>query len=95
MSLIFVTWTMFISPGLWDKFDLDYVLGEEDQLFKFIDKFRYLGLEDLTQFLIKNSSVNVEFLENKTGEITAGTYFLSITEIVQRSANWDWCSTFW
>ena len=40
-------------------------------------------MEDLPQeFLLENYSMNVEFLENKTGEITAGTYLLSIAEIV-------------
>ena len=39
-------------------------------------------MEDLLQeFLIENCSTNVEFLENKTGEITAGLYLLSIAEI--------------
>ena len=40
-------------------------------------------MEDLPQkFFIENSSINVEFLNNKTGEITAGAYLVSITEIV-------------
>ena len=42
-----------------------------------------MGIEDLPQeFLIENSSVEMEFLENKTGEFTVGTYLLFITEIV-------------
>ena len=42
-----------------------------------------MGIEDLPQeFLIENSSVEMEFLENKTGEFTVGTYLLSIAEIV-------------
>ena len=32
--------------------------------------------------MVENSSINVEFLENKTGEITAETYMISISEIV-------------
>ena len=73
MSLVSVSWTFFKFPGLWDKFDLDYILHEGDQLFKFIGKFSYLEMEDLPQeFLIENSSINVELLENKTGELTAG-----------------------
>ena len=44
MSLMYVTWTMFKSPGIWDKFDLDCILSEGNQLFKFIGKFRYLGI---------------------------------------------------
>ena len=39
-------------------------------------------MEDLPQeFMIGNCSINVEFLENKTGEITAGAYLLSFAEI--------------
>ena len=43
MSLIFVSWTLFKSPILWDKFDLDYILFKGDQLFKFIGKVKRLG----------------------------------------------------
>ena len=83
MSLIPLSWTLFKSPGLWGKFDLDCILGKGDQLFKFIGKLRYLGIEDLPQeFLIENSLINVQFLENKTGEITAGANLLSIAETV-------------
>ena len=79
MSLMSITWT---SPGLWDKFDLYSILGKGDQLLKFIGKFRYLGIEDLPQeFLVENVSVNVKFLEDKTGEVTAGACLTSISEI--------------
>ena len=65
ISLMSVTWTLFRYPGIWDKFDLDCILVKRDKLFK---------MEDLPQgFLVENYSVNVEFLENKTGKITAGT----------------------
>ena len=81
MSFMSVSWILFKSPGIWDKFELDSILTY--QLFKSIGKFRYLGVEDLPQeFLLENYSMNVEFLENKTGEITAGAYLLSIAEIV-------------
>ena len=79
MSFMSVSWILFKSPGMWDKFELDCILARGDQLFKFIGKFRYLGVEDLPQeFLLENYSMNVEFVENKTGEITAGAYLLSI-----------------
>ena len=40
-------------------------------------------MEDLPQeTFLENSSINVEFLDNRTGEITAGAYLLSITESV-------------
>ena len=40
-------------------------------------------MEDLLQeIFIENSSINVEFFNKRTGEITAGAYLVSITEIV-------------
>ena len=87
MSLMYVTWTMFKSAGIWNKYDLDYILSEGNQLFKPIERFRYLGIGGLPkEFLIENSSINLEFLEDKTWEITAGAYLISISEIVNR--NW-------
>ena len=83
MSLISVSWTLFEAPGLWDKlWDVDSTLGKGDKLFEFIGKFRWLGMEDLPQeFWIKNCFINVEFLENKTGEIAVGACLQSIAEI--------------
>ena len=41
MSVMSVTWTRkFRSPGLWDKFDLTFILSKGYQLLKFIEKFR-------------------------------------------------------
>ena len=41
-----------------------------------------MSIDELPQeFLVENSSINVEFLENKTGKITAGTYLVCIAEI--------------
>ena len=81
MSLFSVSWTLCKSPSLQDKFDLDSKLGKRDQLFELIGKYLYLAVEDLAEeFLIEYCSINVEFLENKTGETTAGAYQVSITE---------------
>ena len=83
MSLISVSRTLFKYPGLWNKVDLDCIFGKGDQLFKFVRKIRYLGVEDLAQeFMTKNCPIYFELLENKTGEITIGAYLLSIAEIV-------------
>ena len=55
ISPISTSWALFKSPGLWDKFNLDYMSGKTDQLLKLIRKFRYLGMDDLPQeFLIEN-----------------------------------------
>lgn len=45
-----------------------------------ISGFRYLQVEDLPhRFLIDNCLIDVDFLENRTGEITNGAYSVSIT----------------
>ena len=83
MSLMWVSWTLFRSPGRWDKLGLDSILGKGNQLFKSVGKCRYLGMEDLPEeFFLECFTVNVQFLEIKTGKITTGAYLLSIAEIV-------------
>ena len=47
MSLISVIWKLFKSLGQWDQFDVGCMLGKGDQLFKYIDKCRYLGIEEV------------------------------------------------
>ena len=47
------------------------------------NNYRCLGMEDLLrEFFLENSAMNIEFLDNRTGEITAGKCYVSITEIV-------------
>ena len=48
MSPMSVIWTLLRSPTLWDKFDLDCILGSGNQLFVFLRKFRNLRMEDLS-----------------------------------------------
>ena len=47
MSPIAVDWTLFRSAGPFVTFDFDCLLSTGDQLFKFIVRVRYLGVEDL------------------------------------------------
>ena len=55
------------------------MLGKGDQLSEFFGKFRHFGTVDLSQeFLIENCSVNVEYLETKTEEVSSGPYLLYI-----------------
>ena len=57
ISLMSVCWT-FESASTWDSFDLDCRLQKGDLLFKSLNKYRYLGMEDLPlEFFIENSSV--------------------------------------
>ena len=54
MSLMSVCWTLFKSVSIWDSFDLDRILQKGDLLFKSVNNYRYLGMEDLPQeFLLK------------------------------------------
>ena len=78
-----VCWTLFKSASIWNSFDVDCILQYGDLLFKYLNNYRYRGMEDLPQeFFIETSTINVEFLNNKAGEITDGAYFVPITEIV-------------
>ena len=86
MSLMSVTWTLFRSPAIWDKFDLDSILRKWDHLFEDIGKFRYLRVEDLQQeVLVQNSSING--VSRKQGW---GNYSWGILDIYLR--NCKWCS---
>ena len=63
---------------LWFRLDIT-----ERGSFKSLNNYRHLGMKDLPQeFFIENLSTNVEFLNIRTGKITAGTYVLSIAEIM-------------
>ena len=71
MSLMSVCWTLFKSVSKWDSFDLDCILQKGDLLFKSLNNYRHLGMENLPQdFFIENVSINIEFLNIRTGEIT-------------------------
>ena len=62
--------------------DTGSILGKGDQLFNFISTFWYIAMESLPQEMFtENCFINVEFLDNKEGEITTRSYWLSIIEI--------------
>ena len=52
-------------------------------MFKSPTSYRYLGMKDLPQefFFIENSAINVEILNIRKENITAGAYLVSITGI--------------
>ena len=51
------------------------MISKWDQFFKFIGKFRYLGMVDLPQeFFIENCPINMEYLDINAGETTSGEY---------------------
>ena len=83
MSLMTISWTLFMLPSFWDLLDLDTILQKGNELFKSLHKFRCLGVDDLLHgFVIKTCFITADFLENRTGEITGVIYFVSITEII-------------
>ena len=68
ISLMSVCWTLLKSVSIWDSFDLDFTIQKEDLLFKSLNNYRYLEVKGLSQeFFIENSSINVEFLNIRTG----------------------------
>ena len=77
MSLMPACWTLFKSASICNSFDLDCILQKGDLLFKFFNNYRYHGMEDLPQeSFTENSSINVEYLNNRTREINAGAYLV-------------------
>ena len=67
------------------EINLACILDKWDQSFKSIKKFRYLGIQDLSQeLLVENRSINVEFLKTKTVEITIGAYLISVVNGVHQ-----------
>ena len=73
ISLMSVCWTLFKSTGILDFLEFDCILQKGDLLFKSLNNYICIRMEDLPQkFWIEDLSINVEFLNNRTGEITVG-----------------------
>ena len=69
-------------------YDLDRILQNGDQLFKSLNMFRALGVDDLpARVSINDSTVNIVFLENKTGEITLIVYLISMADTISTCSN--------
>ena len=72
------------------KLNLDRILQSRDQLFKSLNIFRVLGVDDLpSRVSIYDSVVDIVFLENKTGEITLNVYLISMTDILSTCSNME------
>ena len=89
-----------LTAVLWDKLDLNCIFCKEGQLFKFIGKFRYLGLQKLPEdFLIENATRNVIFFFFKQDKRNCSWGILDIyfRNCKQKlcSASLDWRSTYW
>ena len=58
MALMSICWTLFKRVALFDCLELDSILENGDQLFKTIQLFRYLGIDDLpTSFYFQRMSI--------------------------------------
>ena len=84
--VIYVTYVSLLdiiykSSSIWYTFDLDWILQKGYLLFKSLNNGRYLGTLS-KEFLIECSSVNIEFINNRTSDLIAGACLVSITEIV-------------
>ena len=72
--------TLFKCANIY-SFNLDCILQKGDLLLKSLNSYRYLWIEDLPhKFFLEHLSVNVEYLKNGIGGITARAYLVSITE---------------
>ena len=66
MALMSVGWTLLKRISRWQTSDLDDILLNDDLLFKSINKFQYLGIDDMPNVLKnKKSFLTIENLENK------------------------------
>ena len=78
MPIVSINWTLFKLPNFPDLADLDSILVKGSELFKFINEFRYLVVEDWgNAFLIGNVLIDADFLKNRKVEINVST-----TEII-------------
>ena len=69
-----------INTGKMGWLNLHRILKNGDQLFKSLNMFRIPGVDDLpARVRIYESTVDIVFLENKTGEITLKVYLIPVT----------------
>ena len=67
MSLIAVCW------------NLNWIIGKSDELFRSLSEFELLGVEGLpTKIEIYSHSISIALLRSRKGEITSSTHFTSI-----------------
>ena len=88
MSLMAVCWNMFKSVARFDGYDLNRILQSGDELFKSLNMFRVLRVDNLpTRVSIYDSAVDIVFLRNKTGEITLNVYLISMADFLSTCSN--------
>ena len=88
MSLMPVYWSTFISVTIWDGTDLDVILENGDGLFKSLNQYRLLEVDDLPRSVnIYSHSVDIFLLDNETSGITLNAYLVSLKEIIESCLN--------
>ena len=64
------------------------ILENGDRLFKSLNQYRLLGVDDLPRTVnIYGYSVDIFLLDNKIGEITLNAYIISLREIIESCLN--------
>ena len=83
MALMSVGCTLLKPISRWQTSGFDNILLNGEQLFKIINKFRYLSIDSMPNILkSKNSFLTIEYLENKTAEFVVKEYLATISEII-------------
>ena len=64
------------------------ILENGDRLFKSLNQYRFLGVDDLPRTVnIYSYSVDIFSLDHKTGEIRLNAYLVSLKEIIESCLN--------
>ena len=88
MVLIPICWTLLKGIVLLKSINLDCILWKGYHLFKKLDIMRILSIDDLPQNCkIEDVSLNLDYLENKTGKIVFNAYLISISDIASSSTS--------
>ena len=69
---------------MWDGTNLDMILENRDRLYKSLNQYRLLGVDNLPRTVnIYSYSVDIFLLDNKTCEITLNEYLICLKEIIE------------
>ena len=78
-SLYALCWSQIRKVDFWDRLDLDHILTKGDRLYKTLNTFDMLSVDDLLCFVrVYDENVQIEFLQLKTklASVTNGDTFL-------------------
>ena len=76
------------NSGYAPSTDPDIISENEDRLFKSLNQYRSIGVDDLPRTVnIYSYPLDIFLLDSKTGEITLNAYLVSLKEIVESCLN--------